>query len=380
MEFALQYELQRSRPHYPGFMYDIYHQATEQVKLADRLGYHSVWTVEHHFLSEWSYSSAPEVWYGALSQVTSRIRLGHGICLLPIPFNHPVRVAERIAVLDIMSNGRVEFGSGRSITEQELGGFQVNPEDSRAMWEEAVAAIPKMWTQETFSHDGKFFKMPEREVIPKPIQKPHPPMWVAATQPSTWEIAGQKGIGALGFGISEPGLLDNLIAVYKKAIRTCEPVGAFVNDKTAAATICVCAPTREEAKVIAKDAIDFTTRKAAELFTPFAKQEVKGYEYYKKMAEAAVALGDYRMSLADLDQRIEKGAVMVGDPEDCLKVAKFYESAGVDLLLMLVQVGAVPHEKVMQTVDLIGKHVMPKLSASAKAFQMESAAATAGAR
>jgi len=113
------------------------------VKLADRLGYHSVWTVEHHFLSEWSYSSAPEVWYGALSQVTSRIRLGHGICLLPIPFNHPVRVAERIAVLDIMSNGRVEFGSGRSITEQELGGFQVNPEDSRAMWEEAVAAIPK---------------------------------------------------------------------------------------------------------------------------------------------------------------------------------------------------------------------------------------------
>src|SRR5216684_3271562 len=336
MEFALQYELQRSRPHYPGFQYDIYHQATEQVKLADRLGYHSVWTVEHHFLSEWSYSSAPEVWYGALSQVTSRIRLGHGICLLPIPFNHPVRVAERIAVLDIMSNGRVEFGSGRSITEQELGGFQVNPEDSRAMWEEAVAAIPKMWMQETFSHDGKFFKMPEREVIPKPIQKPHPPMWVAATQPSTWEIAGQKGIGALGFGISEPGMLDKLIAIY---------------------------------------AIDFTTRKAAELFTPFAKQEVKGYEYYKKMAEQAVAIGDYRLSLADLDKRIEAGAVMVGDPEDCLKVAKIYESAGVDLILLLVQVGAVPHEKVMQTIDLIGKHVMPKLSASSKIYQAEAAAA-----
>jgi len=230
---------------------------------------------------------------------------------------------------------------------------------------------------ETFSQDGKFFKMPEREVLPKPIQKPHPPMWVAATQPVTWEIAGQKGIGALGFGISEPGLLDNLIAVYKKAIKDCEPVGAFVNDKTAAATICVCAPTREEAKVIAKDAIDFTTRKAAELFTPFAKQEVKGYEYYKKMAEQAVALGDYRMSLADLDKRIEKGAVMVGDPDDCLKVAKYYESAGTDLLLMLVQVGAVPHEKVMQTIDLIGKHVMPKLSPSAKTFQMEAAATAA---
>ncbi|HVA78231.1 MAG TPA: LLM class flavin-dependent oxidoreductase [Candidatus Binataceae bacterium] len=376
MEFALQYEIQRSRPHYEGFMYDIYHQATEQVRLADVLGYHSVWTVEHHFLAEWSYSSAPEVWYGALSQVTNHIRLGHGVCLLPIPFNHPVRVAERIAVLDIMSNGRVECGTGRSITEQELGGFNINPEDSRPMWEEAVSQIPKMWTQEVYEgFEGKYFKMPPREVIPKPVQKPHPPMWLASTQPSTWEVAGSKGIGALGFGISEPGVIDGLIKIYKKAIATCEPIGSFVNDRTAAATICVCAPTREEAKTIAKDAIDFTTRKAAELFTPFAKQEVKGYEYYKKMAEAAVATADYRLSLADLDKRIEKGAVMVGDPEDCLRVAKVYESAGIDLLLMLVQVGAIPHEKVMQTIDLIGKHVMPKLSSSAKTFQAESAAA-----
>ncbi len=377
MEFALQYEIQRSRPHYDGFMYDIYHQATEQVKLADRLGYHSVWCVEHHFLTEWSYSSAPEVWYGALSQVTSQIRLGHGVCLLPIPFNHPARVAERIAVLDIMSNGRVEFGTGRSITEAELGGFQVEPEDSRPMWEEAVAAIPKMWTQHTFSWDGTYFKMPEREVIPKPVQKPHPPIWVAATQPTTWEVAGHKGIGALGFGISEPGVLEKLVASYKKAIRDCEPVGAFVNDRTAAATVCVCAPTREEAKLLGKEAIDFTTRKGAELFTPFANREVKGYEYYKKMAEQAVALGDYRLSLADLEKRIEAGAVMVGDPEDCLKVAKMYESAGVDLLLMLVQVASIPHEKVMQTVELIGKYVMPKLS---KRTQLAAAQASAAAR
>jgi alkanesulfonate monooxygenase SsuD/methylene tetrahydromethanopterin reductase-like flavin-dependent oxidoreductase (luciferase family) len=376
MEFALQYEIQRSRPHYEGFMYDIYHQATEQVKLADRLGYHSVWTVEHHFLAEWSYSSAPEVWYGALSQLTSHIRLGHGVSLLPIPFNHPARVAERIAVLDIMSNGRVECGTGRSITEQELGGFNINPEDSRPMWEEAVAEIPKMWTQHVYEgHEGKYFKMPPREVIPKPVQKPHPPLWLACTQPSTWEVAGHKGIGALGFGISEPGVLDHLVKTYKKAVEGCEPVGSFVNDRTAAATVCVCAPTREEAKSIAKDAIDFTTRKAAELFTPFAKQEVKGYEYYKKMAEAAVATADYRLSMADLDKRIEAGAVMVGDPEDCLRVAKVYESAGVDLLLMLVQVGAVPHDKVMQTIDLVGKHVMPKLSQSAQAFQQQSAAA-----
>ncbi len=371
MEFALQYEIQRSRPHYEGFMYDIYHQATEQVCLADQLGYHSVWTVEHHFLSEWSYSSAPEVWYGALSQLTKRIRLAHGVCLLPIPFNHPARIAERIAVLDIMSNGRVEFGTGRSVTEAELGGFQINPEDSRPMWEEAIAAIPKMWTQETFSWDGKYFKMPEREVIPKPVQKPHPPIWVAATQPTTWEVAGHKGIGALGFGVAEPGALDNLIAAYKNAIRNCDPVGAFVNDRTAASTVCICAPTREEAKVLAKDAIDFSVRKSAELFSPFSKREVKGYEWYKKMADHAVAIGDHRFSLADIEKRIQSGAVMVGDPEDCLRIARMYESVGADLLLMLVQVGALPHQKVMQTVELIGKYVMPKLSVNARSHQAE---------
>jgi alkanesulfonate monooxygenase SsuD/methylene tetrahydromethanopterin reductase-like flavin-dependent oxidoreductase (luciferase family) len=366
MEFGLQYEIQRSRPHYDGFMYDIYHQATEQVKLADRLGYHSVWTVEHHFLTEWSYSSAPEVWYGALSQVTNNIRLGHGVCLLPIPFNHPARVAERIAVLDIMSNGRVECGTGRSITESELGGFNIHPEDSRPMWEEAIAEIPKMWTQEVYEgHEGKYFTMPAREIIPKPIQKPHPAIWVAATQPTTWEVAGHKGIGALGFGISEPGALDKLVASYKKAIGNCAPVGAFINDRTAAATVAVCAPTREEAFEWGRNAIDFTTRKGAELFTPFSKQEVKGYEYYKKMAEQAVALGDYRLSNADLEKRVATGAAMVGDPEDCLKVARMYESAGIDLLLMLVQVGSVPHEKVMQTIELLAKHVMPKVQTGA---------------
>ncbi|MGH7864423.1 MAG: LLM class flavin-dependent oxidoreductase, partial [Candidatus Binataceae bacterium] len=279
------------------------------------------------------------------------------------------------AVLDIMSNGRVEFGTGRSITEQELLGFGINPEDSKPMWEEAVRAIPQMWINETFKWDGKYFKMPEREIIPKPIQKPHPPIWVAATQPTTWETAGSMGIGALGFGISELSAVDKLVVAYKKAIKDCNPVGAFVNDRTAAATVCVCAPTREEARVIAKDAIDFTTRKAAELFTPFAKQEVKGYEYYKKMAELAVAAADYRMSLADLDKRIETGAVMVGDPEDCLNVVKKYESAGIDLVLMLVQVGAVPHEKVMQTIDLIGRHVLPKVKGGTMRVATETAVA-----
>ncbi len=350
MDLGLQYEIQRSRPHYPGFMYDIYHQATEQVILADKLGFHSVWTVEHHFLNEWSYSSAPEVWYGALSQVTKNIRLGHGVSLLPIPFNHPVRVAERIAVLNIMSNGRVECGTGRClITEQELGGFNINPEDSRPMWEEAVAQIPKMWTQEIYQgFQGKYFQIPPREVIPKPIQKPHPAMWVAATQPSTWEVAGHKGIGALGFGISEPGVIDKLVATYKKAISNCEPVGSFVNDRVAAGTGMRMRPDPRGSHRARQGRDRFHhSQGCGTLHSGFYanKDALRSYEYYKKMAQQAVAIGDYRMSTESLQKRIDSGSVMVGDPEDCLKVAKQYQSAGVDLLMALVQVAALPQEE-----------------------------------
>src|SRR5579875_1617046 len=153
MKVGLIYEIESVKPHAPGHEYRVFWDTMAQIELADRLGFDSVWAVEHHFLTEFSYSSAPEVFLGCVSQRTSRIRIGHGVAVLP--FNHPARVAERIAVLDIMSNGRVEFGTGRSITEAELDGFQVHPEDSRPMWEEAVTAIPKMWTQQTFSWDGK---------------------------------------------------------------------------------------------------------------------------------------------------------------------------------------------------------------------------------
>ncbi|HZU76960.1 MAG TPA: LLM class flavin-dependent oxidoreductase, partial [Dehalococcoidia bacterium] len=127
MKFGLLYELEYARPWHPGFERDLFHQALDQIELADRVGFDYVWQVEHHFLSEYSHSSAPEVFLGAVSQRTRRIRIGHGVVLLPMAYNHPVRVAERIATLDILSNGRAEFGTGRSGTPTELGGFGIEP-------------------------------------------------------------------------------------------------------------------------------------------------------------------------------------------------------------------------------------------------------------
>src|SRR5215470_2178839 len=183
MRFGLFYELQMARPWGPDAEEKTLHDALEQIELADRLGFHSVWEVEHHFLEEYSHSSAPEVFLAAASQRTRRIRLGHGIVQLPLAFNHPARVAERVATLDLVSGGRVEFGTGQSSSEAELGGFLVRRNEKRAMWEDAMEAIARMFVEEPFAGwESPYLKMPPRNVVPKPVQKPHPPLWVACSR------------------------------------------------------------------------------------------------------------------------------------------------------------------------------------------------------
>ena len=149
----------------------IFEQCVEQTMLADQLGYRSVWFTEHHFLPGFSYSSSPELVLAHLAAKTKNIRLGHGIVLLPFRINHPLRVAERIATLDLLSNGRVEFGGGRAISESELSAFGVDPDDTRPQWEEALSILPKMWTHENFHYESETLLVPERQVVPKPVQK-----------------------------------------------------------------------------------------------------------------------------------------------------------------------------------------------------------------
>ena len=160
MKFGMFYEIQVPKPWTADTEFDTYQQVLDQVQLADELGYDSFWTVEHHFFEEFSHCSAPEVLYGAVSQRTKNIRIGHGVVLLPFPYNHPIRVAERIAVLDLLSNGRMEVGTGRSTTEIEMGGFGIPPSETRARWDEALHMLPKIWTNETFSWEGEYFKIP----------------------------------------------------------------------------------------------------------------------------------------------------------------------------------------------------------------------------
>jgi alkanesulfonate monooxygenase SsuD/methylene tetrahydromethanopterin reductase-like flavin-dependent oxidoreductase (luciferase family) len=220
VKFGLFYELQLPKPADrdqwgPDAERRIYHDMLEQVALADSLGFDYVFEVEHHFLEEYSHSSAPELMMAALSQRTKRIRLGHGIVLTPPAYNHPARVAERIGALDILSNGRVEFGSGESASDMELGGFRVERRTKKAMWEEATREIANMMVSTPYEgFEGEFFSMPARNVVPKPLQKPHPPLWVAASRRETTMVAARLGMGSLGFGFETPDELGERALEY----------------------------------------------------------------------------------------------------------------------------------------------------------------------
>src|SRR4051812_34833050 len=205
VKFGIFYEHQLPRPWHEDSERQLIQDALEQVELADKLGIQYVWEVEHHFLEEYSHSSAPEVFLAACSQRTKNMRLGHGIVQTPPPFNHPARVAERISMLDLVSNGRAEFGTGESSSEAELGGFRIDPVVKREMWQEGLEVAIRCMTETPVSGvEGKFVSMPPRKVIPKPVQKPHPPVWVACSRRDTILLAAEKGIGALTFAFIDP--------------------------------------------------------------------------------------------------------------------------------------------------------------------------------
>src|SRR5437763_1865755 len=212
--------------------------ALEQSELADRLGFDYVWEVEHHFLEEYAHSSAPEVFLAAASQRTKRIRLGHGIVALPPAYNHPARVAERIATLDLVSDGRVEFGTGETSSQMELGGFGVPRDEKRAQWDEALDVITRMFVEEPFAGArGRHVNMPPRNVVPKPQQKPHPPLWVACSRRDTILLAAHKGMGALSFAFIDPEEAAKWMHDYETTLaERCVPVGAAVNPQVACVT------------------------------------------------------------------------------------------------------------------------------------------------
>jgi alkanesulfonate monooxygenase SsuD/methylene tetrahydromethanopterin reductase-like flavin-dependent oxidoreductase (luciferase family) len=357
MKFGIFYELQLPKPWGPNDELNLYQNALDQVELADRLGYDYAWEVEHHFLDEYSHSPQPEVFLAAASQRTKRIRMGHGI--IQLTTNHPARVAEKIACLDLVSRGRVEFGMGESGSVQELAPFGIDMALKREIWEDAVKCIIPMMSKEGWQYDGPYFKFPLRNVTPKPIQQPHPPLWVACSQLETIEMAGRRGIGALGFQFLTSEMAHAWVHAYynaftKRQEKLCE---YNTNANIAMVSYFMCAETDEEAR----------RRADGITFFQFALAYYSGSRNRERAAPGTVSMWDeynkWKTANPEAHQRALRGG-LIGSPETIRNKLKKFQTSRVDSIILLNQAGKNKHEHICESLELFAKEVMPEFHAA----------------
>jgi alkanesulfonate monooxygenase SsuD/methylene tetrahydromethanopterin reductase-like flavin-dependent oxidoreductase (luciferase family) len=371
VKFGIFYEHQLPRPWEPDSERRLLHDALEQIELADRLGIDAVWEVEHHFLEEYSHSSAPEVFLAAASQRTRNIRLGHGIVQLPPAFNHPARVAERIATLDLLSDGRVEFGTGESSSEMELGGFGIPREEKREQWDEALDAITRMFVEEPFAGwEGRHLRMPPRHVVPRPLQKPHPPLWVACSRRETIHLAAQKGIGALSFSFIEADEARHWVSDYYKTLASeeCVPAGFAVNPNLAVVLPMLCHQSEEEAIERGLDGCHFFGYSLAHYYV-FGNHAPGATDVWKEFQERRSLFGFDRKIAAQTGgplgaQLMERGLGAlrgaIGTPEQIRALLRAYAEVGVDQVIFTSQAGNNRHEHICESLELFAREVMPE--------------------
>ncbi|TMC15478.1 MAG: LLM class flavin-dependent oxidoreductase [Chloroflexi bacterium] len=373
MKFGIFYEHQLPRPWADDDEHRLLKDALEQIELADRLGIDYAWEVEHHFLEEYSHSSAPEVFLGAASQRTKRIRLGHGIVQLPPAFNHSARVAERIATLDLLSDGRVDFGTGEASSESELGGFGVSRESKREQWAEALDAVTRMLVETPFAgYDGKYLKMPPRNVVPKPLQKPHPPLWVACSRRETIHLAATKGLGALSFSFAEPGEARAFVDDYYATIASpeCVPAGFAVNPSVAVVTPLLCHPDEATAIDRGLDGAHFFGYSLGHYYV-YGEQSPGRTSIWEQFLERRSAFGFDRDLAAregvELAARLMEQALgslrgAIGTPDQIRRFLRGYEEAGVDQVIFISQTGRTRHEHICESLETFAREVLPEFA------------------
>ena len=360
MKFGIFYEHQLPRPWTDGAEQRLFNEALEQVEVADRLGIDYAWEVEHHFLEEYSHSSAPEVFLAACAGRTKNIRLGHGIRQVIPQYNHPARTAEVIATLDLVSNGRVDFGTGESSAELELGGFGVPVADKRKIFLESTEQIANMMAMEPYpGYQGQYFEMPCRNVVPKPVQKPHPPIWVACSQRETIRMAARLGIGALTFAFVDPLEAQSWVEEYYSIIKSdeCVPIGHAVNANICMVSSFSCHQDRQVA-------ID---------------RGLKGFEFFGYALGSLYGFGEHKPGRTNLWEQFEKvyeerqkdvpamvtealsgGAGGIGTPDDMRVHLNKFETAGVDQVTFIQQAGMNKHEHICEALELFAAEVMPE--------------------
>lgn len=348
MKFGIFVPHQIPRPWFDGAEEKLFRDCLEQVELADRLGYDYVWGQEHHFLEEYSHSSAPEVYLAAMSARTERIRIGFGVMLMPPNYNPPARSAERVATLDLISGGRVEWGTGASSSHIELGGFRMNLIEKREMWAEAVRETARMLCMEPYpGYEGKYFSMPARNIVPKPVQKPHPPLWVACANRESVRGAAKLGIGALTFAFMDAAEARFWVEEYYETFkRKCRPIGQAVNPNIAVLSGFMC----HEAPEVARS------------------RAVSGAQFFAYGLAHFYRFGTHYPGKTNLWNTFQgsepptplAGLGGIGSPDQLRDHFRKLEEVGIDQVILLQQAGSYQHEHICASLELFAEKVLPE--------------------
>lgn len=324
------------------------------MRCAEDLGFDSVWASEHHF-SEYGFCASPTLTLAAVAAVTKKIRLGTGVTVLP--FNHPLRMAEDIALLDLISDGRVDFGVGRGFQPIEYRGFHIDQSRSHEIFDEALDIILLAWTQHKLDYPGKHFRFEVEQVMPKPLQKPHPPVWVAAVSADSFGAVGRRGLNLLcapSFGFYGDAA-TRLIKRYHDGLKLAPNPKA----KRDIGVLCMvyCGETEEQARRDFTGPVLWTYRTLAKYMAPPAGQQAaEGYDLYGQLRSICASV--------NWDQLKAVGAVVCGDRDSCIQqISTLQERFGCTQLLAWTRMGGLDSTKVTRSMELMRKHVIPHFQA-----------------
>ena len=360
MKFGIFYEHQLPRPWDEGVELQLFQDALDQVELADKLGIDYAWEVEHHYLEEYSHSSAPEIFLSAASQRTKNIRLGHGIRQVIPNYNHPARTAECIATLDLVSGGRVEFGTGESAAILELAGFDIPVQSKRSQYLESTEQIANMLAMDPYpGYEGEYFSMPCRNIVPKPVQKPHPPLWVACSNRETIKMAARLGIGALTFAFVDPTDAKHWVDEYYNIIKSdeCVPIGHAVNANICMVTSFSLHHDRATAIERGLEGFEFFGYALGSLYGFGAHKPGRTNLFDQFTEQRRKRLEE---SPIDMTQALGQERGGIGTPEDMRVHLRKFEKVGVDQVTFIQQAGMNKHEHICESLEIFASEVMPE--------------------
>ncbi|MBY0511372.1 MAG: LLM class flavin-dependent oxidoreductase [Rhodospirillaceae bacterium] len=368
MKFSIIYEAQMVDTS-PASEQACFHEMVEQSLFAEQMDFDCIWAVEHTALTQYAHMSAPETFLAFIAGKTSRIHVGHGVVCLPMSMNHPIKVAERIATLDILSKGRLHFGVGKGGTQQEAGAFGNKLEDLTKQVDESMYMIPNIWKEEVFSYKSDLIDIPPRPIWPKPYQKPHPHMYQACTREETLVTAGERGLGALVLGFSGPDEMAKKNAVYRKAYKERDPkkqVGYRPTEHFAALCPAIVLDDQDQARRIGLRGQRFFAESINYWYGGGPKPSVDDLSAEQlanvltATKEAIVAkLGDEKIPVGDQHTGMYNTNNAYGNVDDAVKYVERLEAAGADEILFLMQMGTVPHAAIMETIHNVGKYLIP---------------------